>query len=617
MVNHIFSDQVMITEENEEKLNNSFSEKLTDSLKENVLKLRNPKKKHPDKEKQINQALKEIKENKNSAIKNIDAIKKKYKKKEPKTKKEAKKNDNKPLFEGNRKKDHTIIHNRNASASAIGNRANDAKNIDYYLNKKKNKSPVKQKEKNDKRERKAASVQKRKKYETKLNDADKNIIRNLNFVSKKTDNIKKDKEKEKDKKKNEKICETSVKKRNKKHVLSNSMVDINVKKNLKTPAKNTDNNKKIINNNNSSVRLHNKTLEITDTKNSARKKNIHVNNRNEDLHNNKNLNENNDNKIKNNNSTHKIHKKNIRISFKPICGADDSTNINEKNNTISDLNKYNNKSIRIIKPRINDSLNVTFKNKNSSIIKTNPKKNVNTDKNKNTIDVNTSAIKKPKKKNLHHKSKSMHEINENEYLKNKKHLNCSTNILQTSNDPNEPSKTDRNKYAAIIKTDREEYKVKKEIKPLNENLSTNDILRANNKYQLSTATSFCDINKNKKNYGPIDIKNLFVADSLKKMLEKLFIVLRRNKVKFWKISPIKYYCKKNGENFNIEILTLSEKLKIAKDSIKKEENETNEKKILFYISVLSKESNTTQANGIIKSIVKMMKKNELVKKNNE
>ena len=117
------------------------------------------------------------------------------------------------MFEGKRKKDHTIIHNRNASASAIGNRAEDAKNIDYYLNKKKNKSPVKQKEKHEHKEVKAASVQKRKKHETKLNDTDKNIIRNLKFVSKKTENNKNKPDKEKETKKKEKIAETTVKKK--------------------------------------------------------------------------------------------------------------------------------------------------------------------------------------------------------------------------------------------------------------------------------------------------------------------------------------------------------------------------------------------------------------------
>ena len=293
--------------------------------------------------------------------------------------------------------------------------------------------------------------------------------------------------------------------------------------------------------------------------------------------------------------------------------------INNKDNTISDLNKYNNnQSTRCIKPRNNDSLNITFKNKNNKIIKKNPKKNINTEKNKNITEENISTIKTTQKKNLHHKSKSMHGISDSDYIKYKKNINYTNNILSIQNDSNEPSKTDRNKCSSMIRTDRNEYKPKKEvISPLNENLSSSDILRANNKYQLTTAPSFRDNYKKKKNNGPIDIRNLFAGESMKKMLEKLFIVLKRNKVKFWKISPIKYYCKKNGENFNIEITTMPDKLKIGKESIKKEDNETNENKTLFYISVMSKENNNTLANEIIKLIVKNMKKGEIVKKNNE
>jgi hypothetical protein len=49
---------------NPNKLNSSFTQKLTDTLKENVFKMRNPKAKIPNKAKEINNALKEIKQNK-------------------------------------------------------------------------------------------------------------------------------------------------------------------------------------------------------------------------------------------------------------------------------------------------------------------------------------------------------------------------------------------------------------------------------------------------------------------------------------------------------------------------------------------------------------------------
>ena len=90
------------------KLNSSFTQKLTDSLKENVFKMRNPKAKIANKDKEINKALKEIKQSKKG--------KKNIQKKENKTKNnKIKRIHNEPLFKGN-KKDHTIIHNRNASA---------------------------------------------------------------------------------------------------------------------------------------------------------------------------------------------------------------------------------------------------------------------------------------------------------------------------------------------------------------------------------------------------------------------------------------------------------------------------------------------------------------------
>ena len=53
-----------IDDDERDKLNSSFTMKLSDSLKENVLKMRNPKMKNPNKEKEINKALQEIKQKK-------------------------------------------------------------------------------------------------------------------------------------------------------------------------------------------------------------------------------------------------------------------------------------------------------------------------------------------------------------------------------------------------------------------------------------------------------------------------------------------------------------------------------------------------------------------------
>ena len=70
-----------IDEDEKDKLNSSFTMKLSDDLKENVLKMRNPKMKNPNKQKEINKALQEIKQKKGG----IQG--KKSKKDMPKTKK--------------------------------------------------------------------------------------------------------------------------------------------------------------------------------------------------------------------------------------------------------------------------------------------------------------------------------------------------------------------------------------------------------------------------------------------------------------------------------------------------------------------------------------------------
>ena len=72
---------------NPNRLNSSFTQKLTDTLKENVFKMRNPKAKIPNKAKEINNALKEIKQNKKGkkVKKNKENIKNKNKRKKEST----------------------------------------------------------------------------------------------------------------------------------------------------------------------------------------------------------------------------------------------------------------------------------------------------------------------------------------------------------------------------------------------------------------------------------------------------------------------------------------------------------------------------------------------------
>ena len=110
-------------ERNKDKLNTSFTMKLSDDLKENVLKMRNPKMKNPNKEKEINKALQEIKQQKGTS----SAQSKKVESNKGKNKKTVKIS-NEPLFKENKRKDHTIIHNRNASAIGVEKRGNNEEN---------------------------------------------------------------------------------------------------------------------------------------------------------------------------------------------------------------------------------------------------------------------------------------------------------------------------------------------------------------------------------------------------------------------------------------------------------------------------------------------------------
>ena len=105
---------------NEEKRNESFDKKLTDDIKEKILKLRNPKKNQ--KKQKINEAqlklqlkINRIKKNKNNL--NNKKIAQKV-----------------PIINKDRKK-HTIIHNRNASATPHRYRyKNNNININYFNN---------------------------------------------------------------------------------------------------------------------------------------------------------------------------------------------------------------------------------------------------------------------------------------------------------------------------------------------------------------------------------------------------------------------------------------------------------------------------------------------------
>ena len=63
------------------------------------------------------------------------------------------------------------------------------------------------------------------------------------------------------------------------------------------------------------------------------------------------------------------------------------------------------------------------------------------------------------------------------------------------------------------------------------------------------------MNKNNIYDGPLDIKNLFIEDSLKNFDEKIINSLKKNKIKFYKINQFKYSCccKASMDKFELEV----------------------------------------------------------------
>ena len=149
---------------------------------------------------------------------------------------------------------------------------------------------------------------------------------------------------------------------------------------------------------------------------------------------------------------------------------------------------------------------------------------------------------------------------------------------------------------------------------------------------------FYNNNKNKveqkqKNiyYGPIDIKNIVIGDSINEINEKIADILNKNKVKNWKINPNKFYCNKNGVIFILKIFLTPNKIIINDNKIKenKEEplfnrkinndnndiqknkednnnaknNKLNKTKKIFYITVLSKDNNNQEQTKSINKII--------------
>jgi hypothetical protein len=136
------------------------------------------------------------------------------------------------------------------------------------------------------------------------------------------------------------------------------------------------------------------------------------------------------------------------------------------------------------------------------------------------------------------------------------------------------------------------------------------------------------MNKNNIYNGPLDIKNLFIEDSLKDFDEKIINSLKKNKIKFYKINQFKYSCccKSSMDKFELEVTLIPKKIYEYDDSIKKNDDDDddidmddsfsvdnfikNENPKLLYIKILYKDNNDNQNVKLLQNIINSMKNEE-------
>ena len=539
-------------------VNISFNKKLSDDIKENILKLKNPKKKIPqkEKEKKINNALLSLK------IKN-QRKKESYNNKRYKSKK-MKISIKGPIFKDNNRKDHTIIHNRNASV-AIEDRNNKDKNLSIENNDNRGKdyslSPKAQR--HDSHERKnIINI-----YVQNKNNFNSNNVYNINLITRNNYSIV---NKNKHNNSNIKVKKIKMSSKNfksidqkyrinSKNYLNTTNISYsnrNRKYGFKTPNKSNqfvyfNQSKRLLN---SSVQYQSKR-----GNNSCENRGRAYSHKNY-IKDKKNIKNNNDNKNK------------IRITFKPI-----------EENIVEDLNcsKNNiNKSQVISKQKMKKVDSIENNNKR--------KKNV---------------------KYHHNKSRSLMDTENPVFLKNHK-----------NNDNNK----EKNNYTMTESQRNSKIKTNKcsSMKEINKN---NNTTYKQGKHLVNI--SFLNFNTNesrqllepRKHKGPIDLSCLLVTDSLNLLIEKISNLFKKYRINKIFINPYKLRCTKNAECIDIEFLSIKDN--ISKYNIDFNNNfrefsyendlkfktiteGTSDKKInLYYYNILSKISNNKT---LVKTINKVI-----------
>ena len=586
ILNQINFDEIEMdnNKNNNDALNTSFTIRLTDTIKENILKMKNPKKKDQMTTLKILEALNKLNTEK---AKNIP--KKRVKK--------VKFSQNENILSKGNKKEHTIIKNRNASVHL--DKRKKMNTIEEEIN-----TPTKKKMHQSLRK-----LNKEKKY-----IKYKNNLKAENFN---TDN----------KKNNINVINLNGNKNSKKNLRISKKIEA---KNKEIPKNNNKNNNKLSdkiskakfqNNNNSKGKRNSNHIylktdmeidkKVKRTKNSNTRYTINIKSRNDKNETPKKINDSNSiliNSRKKNIRQNNNNKLNSTISNK----KKENKNVDYHKNTIETYRtKNNNKDIKKIPNKNNINNNIINKyNSNNTNKKLNNKNNISCSYNTNDI-INK---KNNKQKVIELKKNKIKNYEENDLFKNRLTLiknnnkNAKNRLNKSTEIRTKFGHSLRNKNDLDIgfeKIDKINTKEKDKAKIPNTERVKKIKIKKNEKIK---------IDKNNKYKGPLDTKNLIVSDSIEYIQEKIFNSLKINKIKYWNINPLKYACcAKNMDKFYIEICFVSE-LSEYNESIKKnkncediDENIFNikkEKKCLFYIKILlSKENNDIPNCKLIEKVI--------------
>ena len=473
-------------------INASFNKKLSDDVKENILKLKNPKKNIPQKEKakKINNALLSLK------------LKKKRKKKLPNNQKiNFGIKPNNIFKEIVPNKQHTIIHNRNASLF-LENRGKKIKNfnIDKIEDKSWDKnlnsrnefyySPnIKQRPESNER-RNIINI-----YVHNKNNINSNNIYNINLITKNNYSID-----------------------NKSNDYKNRNINIKVKKikvtnqNIKKIQKKT-----FINNNEELNTTNISNLSIT---NRNRKHDFHTPNKSRFIH------------SEQLNNIHIIENKNKSQSQRNNK-KENIINKNLYNNSFNNIDK-NKKKIRLIFKSTEENRENSIYN-NLSFSKKDNKKPKNM-KNNNINNINTNRY-------YHYKSRSLMDIDNPHYQK-------IDNYTITEN-----RKFENNFSLKFIKNSaiRNNHSTKQRKKVVNISYINLPTLSGNNNNNKQIEI--------KKYKGPIDLKCILYTKNIISLIEKIVDLLKKNKMNVIYIGFHKLRCTKNCQSYDIEFFELNDNSK--------------------------------------------------------